>query len=77
MTEKKCYGLYFENQDLTHSPKASISIYIHAFISLSQKMSQAAASKKTVLCKKKREGTAKSKYGKTTMHLKKQFLRSS
>lgn len=25
MTEKKRYGLYFENQDLTHSPKASIT----------------------------------------------------
>lgn len=25
MTEEKCYALYFENQDLTNSPKASIT----------------------------------------------------
>lgn len=30
MTEEKCYALYFENRDLTHSPKASIT-YLNKF----------------------------------------------
>lgn len=74
MTEKKRYGLYFENQDLTHSPKASITC-LNKFKSEDEPSSS--KQENCFMQKKKREGTAKSKYGKTTMHLKKQFLRSS
>lgn len=71
MTEEECYTLYLENQDLTPSPKASIRC-LDKFKPDDEPRS---SKQENSFVPKKAQGTAKAKYGVTTMHLNKQLLR--